>query len=136
MQQTKLVAALVVIGAFVAGGAIGVAGDRALRSSHRSDGPSDARSFWDRTATEWGLSQTQRKVVDSLMDAQHRKISALYKPLRPAIDSVDSLAGLVSDSTQKALRSILTPEQQVKLDSMRADMRRRDSVRRVRRKSK
>ncbi|MEO7217557.1 MAG: hypothetical protein ABI026_05140 [Gemmatimonadaceae bacterium] len=134
MQQTKLVAALVIIGAFVAGGAIGVAGDRALRPGGHSGGPSDSRTFWDRTATEWGLSTTQRAVVDSLMDAQHSKISALYKPLRPAIDSADSLARIISDSTQSELRRVLTPEQQTKLDAMRADMRKRDSTRRTRRK--
>lgn len=133
MQQTKLVAALVIIGAFVAGGAIGVAGDRALRPDSHAGGPVDSRTFWDRTATEWGLSQAQRTVVDSLMDAQHKKMSALYKPLRPTIDSVDALARIISDSTQNQLRLVLTPEQQKKLDAMRADMRKRDAERRARR---
>jgi Spy/CpxP family protein refolding chaperone len=133
MQQTKLVAALVIIGAFVAGGAIGVAADRALGPNAHEGGPVDSHTFWDRTATEWGLSQAQRSVVDSLMDAQHRKMSALYKPLRPAIDSVDSLARIVRDTTETALRRVLTPDQQKKLDAMRADSRKRDSTRRTRR---
>lgn len=134
MQQTKLVAALVIIGAFVAGGAIGVAADRALRADAHSNAPSNSRTFWDQTATEWGLSVTQRSVIDSLMDAQHSKISALYKPLRPAMDSADLLARIISDSTQNALRRVLTPDQQKKLDAMRADMHKRDSARRARRK--
>lgn len=134
MQQTKLVAALVIIGSFVAGGAIGVAGDRALRSDVRNGGPVDPHTFWDRTATEWGLSTAQRQIVDSLMDAQHAKISALYKPLRPAIDSVDALARVISDSTQAQLRRALTPDQQKKLDAMRADMKKRDAERRARRR--
>lgn len=134
MQQTKLVAALVIIGAFIAGGAIGVAGDRALRSDARNSGPMDPHTFWDRTATEWGLSTAQRRIVDSLMDAQHAKISALYKPLRPAIDSVDALARVISDSTQAQLRRALTPDQQKKLDAMRADMKKRDAERRARRR--
>jgi hypothetical protein len=133
MQQTKLVAVLVVIGAFIAGGAIGVAADRSVRSNSRGGGPTDARTFWDRTASEWGLTTAQRHVVDSLMDAQHAKISALYKPLRPAIDSVDVLARVISDSTQAELRRTLTPDQQTKFDAMRADMKKRDSQRRGRR---
>lgn len=132
MQQSKLVAALVIIGAFIAGGAIGVAGDRALRPDTHS-GPVDSRTFWDRTATEWGLSPAQRTVVDSLMDAQRKKISAIYKPLRPTMDSVDALAHLVSDSTQDALRRVLNPEQQKKLDALRAEMRKHDAERRARR---
>jgi Spy/CpxP family protein refolding chaperone len=134
MQQTKLAAALVIIGAFVAGAAIGIAGDRALGPDGHNGGQGDSRSFWDRTATEWGLSPTQRATVDSLMDAQHRKISALYRPLRPVIDSVDSLARTISDSTQNALRAALTPDQQKKLDAMRAEMRRHDDDHRNRRK--
>ena len=132
MQQTKLVAALVVIGAFVAGGAIGVAADRALRPDSIS-GPVDSRTFWDRTAAEWGLTPAQRTVVDSLMDAQRKKISALYKPLRPTMDSVDALARFISDSTQNQLRQVLDPAQQKKLDALRAEMRKHDAERRARR---
>ena len=132
MQQTKLVAALVVIGAFVAGGAIGVAADRALRPDSIS-GPVDSRTFWDRTAAEWGLTPAQRTVVDSLMDAQRKKISALYKPLRPTMDSVDALARFISDSTQNQLRQVLNPDQQKKLDALRAEMRKHDAERRARR---
>lgn len=133
MQHTKLVAALVIIGAFVAGGAIGVAGDRALRPYTLSGGPVDSRTFWDRTATEWGLTPAQRTVVDSLMDAQRKKMSALYKPLRPMMDSVDALARVISDSTQDRLRLVLTPDQQKKLDAMRTEMRKRDAERHARR---
>jgi Spy/CpxP family protein refolding chaperone len=129
MQQTKLVAALVIIGAFVAGGAIGVAGDRALRPDAHAGGPVDSRTFWDRTATEWGLTAAQRAVVDSLMDAQRKKMSALYKPLRPTMDSVDALARVISDSTQDQLRRVLTPDQQKKLDALRAEMRKREAAR-------
>jgi Spy/CpxP family protein refolding chaperone len=67
------------------------------------------------------------------MDAQRRKISALYKPLRPTMDSVNAQARAVSDSTLAQLRLVLTPEQQKKLDAMRADMRRREAERRARR---
>lgn len=139
MQQTKLVAALVILGAFVAGGALGVAGDRALRTNSRGGGGGggggggNPRTFWDRTASEWGLNADQRHIIDSLMDAQHAKISALYKPLRPAIDSVDGLAHVISDSTQADLRRVLTPEQQKKFDAMRAAMKQRDADHRLRR---
>ena len=133
MQQTKLVAALVIIGVFIAGGAIGVAGDRALRPGVPAGGPIDSRAFWDRTAADWGLTPAQRTVVDSLMDAQRKKMSALYQPLRPTMDSVDALARNISDSTQDQLRRVLTPDQQKKLDAMRAAMRKRDAERRARR---
>ena len=133
MQQTKLVAALVMVGVFIAGGAIGVAGDRALRPSAHASGPIDSRTFWDRTATEWELTPAQRTVIDSLMDAQRTKMSALYKPLRPTMDSVDALARAISDSTQDQLRQVLNANQQKKLDAMRAGMRKHEAERRARR---
>jgi Spy/CpxP family protein refolding chaperone len=133
MQQTKFAAALVIIGAFIAGGAIGVAADRALSPNSVAAGSDDSRTFWDRTATEWGLSSSQRTVVDSLMDVQRKKIWVLYKPLRPSLDSLDAIARTISDSTQDQLRLVLTPDQQKKLDALRAEMRKRDAERRARR---
>lgn len=133
MQHPKLVAALVVLGAFVGGAAIGVAGDRAAHADEPGSHSTDSRTYWNRIGEEWGLTPPQRQVIDSLMDAQRRKISALYAPLRPAMDSVNERARAVTDSTQAQLRLVLTAEQRVKLDAMRADLRRRRDAHRARR---
>lgn len=135
MQQSKLLASLVLLGAFIGGAAIGVAGDRAAHAEERNSHSLDSRSYWDRIGAEWKLTPAQRTVIDSLMDAQRRKITALYAPLRPALDSVNTRAGAVSDSTQAQLRLILTPEQRVKLDAMRAELKRRRAERRARREA-
>lgn len=132
MQRPQLVAGLIVLGAFLAGAAIGVAGDRAVHASDRGHA-SDSRSYWDRIGKEWGLSTSQRHVIDSLMDAQRRKITAIYGPLRPTVDSANARARLVSDSTQAQLRLVLTPEQRTKLDAMREEVRRREAEHRARR---
>lgn len=132
MQRPKLVAGLIVLGTFLAGAAIGVAGDRAMRASDRGHA-SDSRAYWDRIGKEWGLSPSQRHVIDSLMDAQRRKITAIYGPLRPTVDSANARARLVSDSTQAQLRLVLTPEQRTKLDAMREEVRRREAARRAHR---
>lgn len=133
MQQSKLLAALVVLGAFLGGTAIGVAGDRAAHATQSGPRATDSRTYWDRIGAEWKLTPPQRVVIDSLMDAQRRKISALYTPLRPALDSVNARARAVSDSTQTQLRLVLNPEQRVKLDAMRAEMMRRREERRAHR---
>ncbi|HEV2643688.1 MAG TPA: hypothetical protein VGT98_13315 [Candidatus Elarobacter sp.] len=133
MQRPKLIAALVVLGAFLAGGVIGIAADRAMRANDHGYRSVDSRTYWDRIGSEWGLTSAQRTVIDSLMDAQRRKISALYRPLRPVMDSVNAQARAVGDSTQAQLRLVLTPAQQKKLDAMRAEMRRHEAERRARR---
>lgn len=132
MQRPKLVAGLIVLGSFLAGAAIGVAGDRAVHASDRGHA-TDSRTYWDRIGKEWGLSTSQRQVIDSLMDAQRRKITAIYGPLRPTVDSANARARLVSDSTQAQLRLVLTPEQRTKLDAMREEVRRREAEHRARR---
>ncbi len=133
MQQSKLLAGVVVLGAFIGGLAIGVAGDRAAHAATPGSRAMDSRTYWDRIGAEWKLTPPQRLVIDSLMDAQRRKISALYTPLRPALDSVNARARAVSDSTQTQLRLVLNPEQRVKLDAMRAEMMRRREERRAHR---
>jgi Spy/CpxP family protein refolding chaperone len=132
MQRPQFVAALVVLGALIAGIALGVAGDRVAYESHRDRAP-DSRTYWNRIGKEWGLTTEQRRVIDSLMDAQREKITAIYAPLHPSLDSAYARSRRVSDSTQEALRAILTPEQRQKLDAMRAEVRRREAEFRARR---
>jgi Spy/CpxP family protein refolding chaperone len=133
MQRSKFLAALVLIGTFLGGIAVGVAADRVMRPTLSGGDQVDARTYWNRVSDEWALSTSQRAVIDSLMDAQRRKITTLYAPLRPAVDSVNKLARAVSDSTQTQLRLILTPTQRVKLDELRAEMKRRRDEHRARR---
>lgn len=132
MERPKLIAALVVLGALIAGIALGVAGDRVVCDS-RHEHVADSRTYWDRIGKEWALTTAQRQVIDSLMDAQRREITAIYAPLRPSLDSASARARQVSDSTMAHLRLVLTPEQREKLDAMRADARRREAAFRARR---
>jgi hypothetical protein len=62
--------------------------------------------------------------VDSLIEQKHRQIVALYKPVKPQLDSIAVLARVVSDSTHAQIKRLLDPDQQVKLDKMRAEARR------------
>lgn len=129
MQRSKWLAALILGGAFVAGGVLGVATDRAMRVEHQECRPNEARAYWDRIGRDWKLTAAQRAVIDSLMDVQHREIAALYRPVRPHMDSLAARARAISDSTQARLRVILTPEQQRKMDEMRTEARRRMEAR-------
>jgi len=133
MQQSKIVAALVLAGTFAAGGAIGYAGDHLARAEAGDCRVLDSRDYWNRLGTEWGITPSQRRVIDSLMDAQRVRISALWAPLRPRMDSINAMARAVSDSTQAHLRQVLTPEQRVKLDQVRAEVRQREATYRAHR---
>lgn len=117
MQRSKSYALMFLIGAFIAGIAVGVTADRFLsRDGHDHRTP---RSGLDRMSKELGLSATQRAQVDSIMTRRRNQMHELFKPLRPQIDSIQKIGKAISDSTHEQLKQVLTPEQGKKLDEMR-----------------
>jgi Spy/CpxP family protein refolding chaperone len=117
------------LGAFVAGGALGFSADRAMqgRRGHEMHGP---RAWRQRMAEELELNPQQRASVDSLLDQRHSQIVTLYKPIKPELDSIAALARVVGDSTHAQIKRLLNPDQQVKLDKMRAAFRKELAERR------
>jgi hypothetical protein len=86
-------------------------------------------------ADELKLTPAQQRSVDSLIDLKHRQILALYKPVRPQLDSIAIVARQVGDSTHEQIKRLLNADQAAKLDKMRdaarkdlADRRERDSL--------
>jgi Spy/CpxP family protein refolding chaperone len=129
MNRTKGYALMFLLGAFIAGGALGFSADRAMRGGHGREmrGP---RAYRQRLAEELSLTPQQRASVDSLLDRKHRQIVALYKPVKPQLDSIAILARVVGDSTHVQIKRLLNPDQQVKLDRMRAAARKELAERR------
>jgi Spy/CpxP family protein refolding chaperone len=123
MERSKGYAVLFLLGAFVAGGALGFTADRVIDVKHGRDmrGP---RAYRQRMAEELKLTPEQQASVDSLIEQKHRQIVALYKPVKPQLDSIAVLARVVSDSSHAQIKRLLNPDQQVKLDRMRAGARR------------
>jgi hypothetical protein len=124
MERSKGYAVMFLLGAFVAGGALGFTADRVMDSKHgrESRGP---RAYRQRMAEELKLSPQQQRSIDSLIDLKHRQIVALYKPVKPQLDSIAGLTRIVSDSTHAQIKRLLNPDQATKLDRMR-DAARRD----------
>jgi len=123
MERTKGYAMMFLLGAFLAGGALGFSADRVIRSGHGRDARGRS-AYRQRMIDELKLSPTQQASVDSLIEQKHRQIVALYKPVKPQLDSIALLARVVSDSTHAQIKRLLDPDQQVKLDKMRAAARR------------
>lgn len=106
------------VGAFLAGGALGFTANRILDrgKSARHDG---RESMSARVARELSLTSDQQKALDSLMERRREQIRAVYSPIRPQLDSLDKVGREISDSAHAQVRRILNPEQQVKWDAMR-----------------
>jgi Spy/CpxP family protein refolding chaperone len=121
MNRSKGYALMFLLGAFIAGGALGFSADRAMRGGHGRE--RGGRVNRQRMAEELKLTPQQRASMDSLIDLKHRQIMALYKPVRPQLDSIATLARVVGDSTHAQIKRLLSPDQQAKFDKMRAAAR-------------
>jgi Spy/CpxP family protein refolding chaperone len=121
MNRSKGYALMFLLGAFIAGGALGFSADRAMRGGHGRD--RGGRINRQRMAEELNLTPQQRVSMDSLIDLKHRQIMALYKPVRPQLDSIATLARVVGDSTHAQIKRLLSPDQQAKFERMRAAAR-------------
>jgi Spy/CpxP family protein refolding chaperone len=122
MERSKGYAVMFLLGAFVAGGALGFTADRVMDAKH-GRGDRGSRGYRQRMAEELKLTPQQQTSIDSLIEQRHRQIMALYKPVQPQLDSIAGLAREVSDSTHAQIKKLLDPEQQQKLDRIRAAAR-------------
>ncbi len=127
MERSKSFALLFLLGAFIAGGALGITADRVLTRDKPSRG---GRPSFDRMAKELNLTPAQRTQFDSIASEGRTKMRELWRPLRPQMDSVQKIGRTLGDSTHEQLKRILTPDQARKLDEMRERGRKRAEARR------
>lgn len=125
MQKSKGFALMFLLGAFLAGGALGFTANRLISPEKPCRG--QAGDGWKRLNEELNLTSAQRTAVDSLMELRRHQMRELYKPLRPQLDSLSQVGRRIGDSTHAQVRRLLTPEQQAKWDAMRERARKKKS---------
>jgi Spy/CpxP family protein refolding chaperone len=130
MQRSKSYALMFLLGAFIAGGALGFTADRVMTREKHSDGRGNGRSSLERIARELDLTAEQRADFDSITSRSRAQMRELWRPIRPQMDSIREIAKALSDSTHEELKRMLTPAQATKLDEMRERGRRRAEARR------
>ena len=130
MQRSKSYALMFLLGAFIAGGALGFTADRVMTREKHSDGRGNGRSSLERIARELDLTAAQRANFDSITSRSRTQMRELWRPIRPQLDSIQEIAKALSDSTHEELKRMLTPAQATKLDEMRERGRRRAEARR------
>ena len=118
MNRSKGYALMFLLGALLAGAALGFTADRVM--GHSRGHERGSRAYRQRMAEELKLTAAQQASVDSLIEQKHRQILALYTPIQPQLDSIAGQARVISDSTHAQIKRLLNPDQQVKLDAMRA----------------
>jgi Spy/CpxP family protein refolding chaperone len=122
MERSKGYALMFLLGAFITGGALGFTADRVIGGDYARE-KRGAESYRQRMAKELDLNASQQASIDSLMDQKKRQIVALYRPVQPQLDSLALTSRVISDSTHAQIKRLLNPEQQARLDEMRAAYR-------------
>lgn len=128
MQRSKWYALVFLLGAFIAGAAIGYAAERAM--GHGRQSRHGSHSPLDRMSRDLDLTPQQRAAFDTILENREKQMRQLFAPIQPQMDSLIKIGKVIGDSTHQQLKRVLTPEQQVKFDRIRAESRRRgDSAR-------
>lgn len=130
MQRSKWYGLVFLLGAFIAGAAIGFAAERAM--GYGKPGRHGSRSPLDRMSRDLNLTPSQRATFDTILENREKQMRALWAPIKPQMDSLMKIGKVIGDSTHQQLKRVLTPEQQVKFDRIRAESRKRGDLARKR----
>jgi hypothetical protein len=112
-----------ILGAFLTGGAVGFAADRAV-SSPRPD-VFNERTVIDEFARELKLSPDQRVVIDSVWDWRRRQSREIMTTVRPSLDAVRDSARVLmmntlDDAQKSAFRALIERNQRTADSTARA----------------
>jgi Spy/CpxP family protein refolding chaperone len=111
-KSPRLIGAAMLLAAFIAGVAAGLAFDRVVRPEPRLK--TVVVADMSRVLDKLELTAQQRGQADSILQRRAPTTE------RMMLDVAERLRGL-SDSVDAELRAILTPQQRVRLDSLRGD---------------
>ena len=117
LERSKAQAIFFLLGAVLVGGALGFTANRAIE--HRA-GHSGQQSSRSQLADRLGLDDSQRRMLDSVLNERNEKMKALLAPVRPQLDSLRF-------ASRALIRSRLTAEQRAEWDQFLVEMS-RDTV--------
>lgn len=123
-QQPKSLAVMFLLGAFLTGGALGFAADRAVAKRPYTR-QYDQQSMRDEFARELQLSEQQRRTIDSIFDWREDRAKEIRKVIKPSMDSL-------VDSGRVLINAQLDTTQQRLFKALRDSIAVRDSLRRAR----
>lgn len=127
-QRSKSLAVMFLLGALLTGGALGFVADRAL-SKRPYTKQYTRRSMREEFARELALTDSQRRVIDSIFSWRDARSQAIVQPLQPALDSA-------RDSARVLINQHLDASQQRRFKAMIDSIAVRDSARKARGENK
>lgn len=114
--RPKSLAMMFLLGAFLTGGAVGFAAERAV--SKPVVLLNDEKAMREELARELQLSETQKVVVDSAWEWRRARNREIMAVVRPALDSVRDSArvrmmSVLSESQRESFRALIERNQRI-----------------------
>jgi Spy/CpxP family protein refolding chaperone len=103
MQRPKEIAIALLVGALIAGAALGYAASHYV--SAREGAPGERGAMRHYLAAKLDLTPAQSAGVDSILDARHREMTRIIAPVQPQLDSARATA-------RKQIMALLNADQQ------------------------
>ena len=113
----RAAAALLIIGALIAGVVLGVAGDRAYLHMHRGSRTPPLARLVEHLDSQLHFTPQQKQAVQQIVERHHARMSAISASIRPQMRQE-------IDSTNAEIEKILNPEQREKFRGISSRMRR------------
>jgi hypothetical protein len=115
MNDSKNLAMMFLLGAFLTGGVLGFTADRYM-SHERADRNGRSNAALMRIMSErLRLSDQQQKSIDSILDQRSRQYRAVMEPVRPRLDSIKLNA-------REQMRRVLSQEQKEQFEALIEEM--------------
>ena len=108
--RPKSLALMFLVGAFLTGGAVGYAADRAVTRAKPAR-QQDAKSMRDDLAIQLSLSPAQRRAIDTVFDWRRARSKEIMQQYQPMLDSI-------RDSARVLIMSQLDTTQQTKFKAL------------------
>jgi hypothetical protein len=104
MKDTKNLALMFLLGAFLTGGVLGFTANRYMNRDQAYAAGAPSGSLLATLSQRLRLSAEQQRTVDSLLDERSRQYRELTEPLRPQFEAIKL-------NSREQIRRILTEEQ-------------------------
>lgn len=120
-EQSKSLALMFLLGAFLTGGALGFVADRAVSRNRTYSRQYDQSSIREIVARELALDAPQRRHVDSVFDWRRQEYRKIMSRVTPSVDSL-------LDVANEKIVAVLSTEQKRRFYVLRDSMRALDSA--------
>lgn len=111
MNDSKNLAMMFLLGAFLTGGVLGFTADRYMNRDRVCTSSNSSSAVMDMMTQRLHLSEEQRQTIDSILDQRSKQYRVVMEPVRPRLDSI-------KENARDQMRRVLSEEQRAEFEAL------------------